>query len=72
MPERDNPHDPDAVALYFEGAKIGFVPRGENGVMAVMDYYGHRDVFEARVLQVKREADVWAQVRVGVYVTDKR
>jgi hypothetical protein len=28
--ERDNPHDPEAVAVYWRGAKLGYLPRGEN------------------------------------------
>ena len=28
--ERDNPHDPDAVAVYWRGAKLGYLPRSEN------------------------------------------
>lgn len=32
--EPDNPHDPDAVALYWRGYKLGYLPRGENFVVA--------------------------------------
>ncbi|NBC13864.1 MAG: hypothetical protein GVY09_11065 [Gammaproteobacteria bacterium] len=32
--ERDNPHDPDAVALRWRGRKLGYLPRGENLVAA--------------------------------------
>jgi len=28
--ERDNPHDHDAVAVYWRGAKLGYLPRTEN------------------------------------------
>lgn len=33
-----------------------------------MMYYGHEDVFEARVQQVAPERSPWHQVRVGLYV----
>ena len=72
VPEPDNPHDPDAIELRFKKAKLGYVPRAENGLFAAMAHYGHKDVFEARVLQVEPEADPWRQVRVGIYVTDAR
>ena len=72
VPERDNPHDPEAVALYFADVMLGYVPRDDNGLISLLAYYGHSDVFEARVLQVNPEADPWKQVRVGVYVADKR
>ena len=32
--ERDNPHDPNAVALRWRGRKLGYLPRGENLVAA--------------------------------------
>ena len=71
-PEPDNPHDPDAVALYRGKTKLGYVPRGENGLIALLSFYGHADVFECRVLQVDKRADPWKQVRVGVFVCDAR
>ena len=72
VPEPDNPHDPDAVAIYFGNHKLGFVPGSENALISLMCHYGHADVFEVRVLQVKEDADPWKQVRVGIYVTDAR
>ena len=72
VPERDNPHDPEAVELRFEGTKLGYVPHGENSLASVLAFYGHADILEARVLQVDPELDPWHQVRVGLYVTDKR
>ena len=70
--EHDNPYDPDAVALLYKGTMLGYVPRAENGLIAQLMRFGHKGVFEARVMQVDPEADPWNQVRVGVYVVDKR
>jgi hypothetical protein len=72
VPEPDNPYDRNAIQLRYKGTKLGYVPREENGLMALMAYFGHKDVFEARVLQVDPEAEPRNQVRVGIYVTDKR
>lgn len=71
VPEFDNPYDPCAVALYFGDVMLGYVPRELNEEISQFLYFGHADIFEARVLQVNPEADPWKQVRVGVYVTDK-
>lgn len=71
-PERDNPYDANAIALSIDGTMIGYVPREENSLVSILGYYGHTDVFEARVLQVNPEADPWEQVRVGLYVRDAR
>lgn len=70
--EPDNPHDPNAIQVRFEGVKLGYVPASENKDMALMMFYGHADVYEARVNQVDPEADPWKQVRMGVYVRDAR
>lgn len=72
VPEPDNPYDPTAVALFFDKTKIGYVPRDNNSLIALLAHYGHEDVFECRILQVNPEADPWEQVRVGIYVTDAR
>lgn len=72
VPEPDNPHDPEAVALRYHGTKLGYVPSDENAVLSVMCFYGHAAAFEVRVLQVDPEAAPWKQVRVGVFVKDAR
>ncbi len=70
--ETDNPYDPQAVAVYFKGTKLGYVPASENELFSTMFYFGHADAFEARVMQIDPEADTWNQVRMGIYVTDAR
>ena len=67
--EADNPHDPDAVAIYKDSSKLGYVPAES---LSLMLFYGHEAAFEARVLQVNREVEPWKQVRVGIYVADNR
>lgn len=69
--EENNPHDPDAVALYWKDAKIGYVPRDLNWLPALLLRFGHHDVLECRILKVNKEADTWKQLQAGIYVTDK-
>lgn len=69
--EENNPHDPDAVALYWENTKIGYIPKDSNWLPAQLLRFGHNDVLECRVLKVNKEADTWKQLQVGIYVTDK-
>ena len=45
LPEHDNPYDPNAVELRFEGTKLGYVPGGENDLVAMMAFYGYADAF---------------------------
>ena len=70
--EFDNPHDANAIALYSGDAKLGYVPATMNEELALMFFYGHEDIYEARILQVNAEADPWEQVRVGLFVKDSR
>ena len=70
--EPDNPYAANAIELYYKGIKLGYVPRDENGIPGMLLYFGHKDVLEARVLQVDPQRSPWHQVRVGLYLTDKR
>lgn len=72
VPEFDNPHDHEAVALYIEGIKIGYIPAKINEFFSTLAYFGHGDAFECRVLQVAPEKEPWEQVRVAIYVVDAR
>lgn len=69
--EPDNPYDPEAVALFFDSVKLGYIPANESSLPFLMSYFGH-DVFELRVLQIDSQATPWKQVRVGLYIKDKR
>lgn len=69
--EADNPHDPEAVAIYYAGHKLGYVPKGESGRYWTLLHFGH-DVYETRILKVDDDADPWEQVRVAIFVKDAR
>lgn len=71
-PEPDNPHDPEAVAIYRGDVKLGYVPASETAQLSVLLHYGHGDAFELRVQQVAPERSPWHQVRVGLCVVDAR
>lgn len=72
VPEFDNPYDPNAVAIYYQGAHLGYVPSEHNYVFSNLLYFGHNNVFECRVMQVDLSADPWKQLRVGIYLKDAR
>ncbi|MDO4437305.1 MAG: HIRAN domain-containing protein [Coriobacteriaceae bacterium] len=72
VPEPDNPHDSEAIAIKCKGVKLGYVPSDMNAPLAVMMHYGHASVFECRVLQVAPERSPWHQVRAAVFVKDAR
>ena len=71
-PEPDNPYDPEAVAIYYAETKLGYVPRGKNSELYMLQYYGHSDLFEARINMFDSNAHPERQFRVTVKVTDRR
>jgi len=67
----DNPYDPNAVALYYQDAKIGYVPRRCNAQLSQLLFYGI-NAFEAFITQVDLEQSPERQVRVVILVKDAR
>lgn len=55
QPEHDNPHDPEAVAVFWRGIKLGYLPRGENLVAARL-LARHRSL-SARIRRLDPEAE---------------
>jgi hypothetical protein len=53
-PERDNPHDPDAVAIHWRGHLLGYLPRSENLVVARL--LARRRRLSARVHRLVQDA----------------
>ena len=39
--ETDNPHDPNAIAIYYDMYKLGYVPANHNLALATYLYYGY-------------------------------
>ena len=70
--EPDNPHDPDAVAIYYEDAKLGYVPQAKNSVISPLLYFGHGNIVEARINYHNPEANPENQFRAVVKIKDCR
>ncbi len=70
--EPENPHDPNAVAVYCGKTKIGFVPARHNATLAQLMYFGYASLFEARVQSVDWTAHPERQVRMVVFLKDGR
>ena len=66
MREAANTHDPDAVAVYFQNNKLGYVPRAENGAIAQMLDRG--ETLEARISRLLMEEDPRERVRFTVFL----
>lgn len=64
--EHTNEHDTNAVAVYWEGQKLGYLPMGENVSLATM--LDHGLLLEAEVAYTAPELDPWEQCFISVYL----
>lgn len=62
--ESSNPHDDNAVAVYFENEMLGYVPRAENGAIAQMLDRG--ESLEARISKLSMDEDPWERIHISV------
>ena len=69
--EPENPFDHNAVAIFFQGTHLGYVPKDENGLLSKFLRLGHTDLFEAKICQVSRDAFPEKQIRVMVRIVAK-
>ena len=70
--EPENPFDPNAVAIYYEQEKLGFIPKDENELIRKFLNLGYTDLFEVKINQVLPEAYPEKQIRVVVRIKEQR
>ncbi|MGX7205298.1 HIRAN domain-containing protein [Enterococcus pingfangensis] len=70
--EPDNPYDPEAVAIYYQDQKIGYVPKDKNEYLSKFLYFGHGEIFEAKIQYINKETHPERQFRVVVKIADNR
>lgn len=64
--EPDNPHDPRAVRVEWQGHKLGYVPRAENEAVARQLDRGNK--LEARILHLRKHRDPWKRIEFEVFL----
>jgi len=62
--ESSNSYDADAVAVYFQDEKLGYVPRAENSAIAQMLDRG--ETLEARISKLMIDEDSWERIRMTI------
>jgi hypothetical protein len=70
--EPENPHDPDAIAVYFGETKLGYVPRAKSSELSQLLYFGYGDIVEARINSRNLEAPPEGQFRIVIKLKDNR
>lgn len=70
--EGDNPYDPNAVAIYYQDTKLGYVPADHNSLLSKFLFFGHGEIFEAKIQRLDLEAHPEQQIRIIVRMADLR
>jgi hypothetical protein len=70
--EPENPYDPQAVAVYFNERKIGYIPSKHNSQLSPFLLFGHVDLFEAFINRVSPESHPEGQIGIVVKIVDER
>ena len=70
--EDENPHDKNAVALFFGETHIGYIPKHVNDELAKFLDLGYDDIFETRIQAIDPTADLEHQVDIIVYIKRKK
>jgi hypothetical protein len=68
--ERENRFDPHAVAIYYGEYKLGFIPRGENELIAKFMDLGYAEIFDCRIQCISPDAHPEKQVRAVVFLRE--
>lgn len=63
--EPDNPQDPNAIRIDWNGRKLGYLPRAHNPPTARLMDQGHW--LEARIGGLERHVNPWRRVSVEVW-----
>ncbi|MCL2019016.1 MAG: HIRAN domain-containing protein [Oscillospiraceae bacterium] len=70
--DSENPHDPDAVAIYFGETKLGYIPKAKTFYVSKHLYFGHDNIFEVKINYRNLEEHPERQFRIVVRVNDNR
>ncbi len=64
--EADNPHDPLAVRVEWNGHKLGYVPHRENEAVARQLDRGNR--LQARIVRLTKHRNPWKRIEFEVFL----
>jgi len=68
--EPDNRYDPNAVALYLDNVKLGYVPRMCNSDISKFFRLGHVHLFEFKINRVSADQNPEKQISVVVRMNE--
>ncbi|TAH44002.1 MAG: hypothetical protein EYC69_01325 [Bacteroidetes bacterium] len=65
--EPDNKFDKNAIALYYQNQKIGFVPREKNAVLSRLLDSGRLDL-SSEILELRNDDVSWDEVSAVIFI----
>lgn len=68
--ESSNAYDRDAVAVYFDGDQLGYVPQLENRTIAQM--FDRGESLEAKIVYLNDRGHPWNRVRMSISLTQQK
>ena len=69
-PEPNNRYDEHAVAVSFEGKKLGYLPRSQNKTVSQLLQAGH-DAYEARIQSLYTQNPMYERIEICLKVKNK-
>jgi hypothetical protein len=70
--EPTNPHDHNAVAIYYADTLLGYIPAGENERISQFLQLGYTDLFEIKINRVSLEAHPEKQIGIVIRIQEKK
>lgn len=71
IPDDKNRHDINAVAIYYDDYKLGYIPSSKAESVRQFFDMGHNDIFETRVSRINKEEHPESQVLINIYIKNK-
>ena len=69
--EPDNKYDAKAVAVYYKGHKLGYVPRSNNSEISKLCDQGYADIFDTRINRISPSEHAESQLGIVVHIKSK-
>ena len=64
--EASNPHDANAISVWFRNEMLGYLPRHENRTLAQMMDRGEQ--LEGQIIRLLDDDNPWRRIRISVFL----
>lgn len=71
QPEPENRYDANAVALYFDKYKLGYLPRSTNREISKFLNAGYTDLFTVKINRISPDQEPENQIGITIFLKQK-